>query len=221
MSFYVEAPASSFKPVPAGMHLARLYRFIDLGTQENKFNGEVTGYVRKVKFVWEVHGQDEEGNPLVTDKGEPMIITKDYTLSWGEKANLRKDLESWRNKPYTPEEQRRFDLKKVLNNWCMLNVTHKPKKKGDGVYANVIGVTPVPSALRYKINKEGEQISILPEPFNPVSYFMISEPDMELFESFSKFLKEEIMKSPEWQALAKKPVQQGSGFDDMEDDIPF
>ena len=213
MSFYVEAPASSFKPVPAGMHLARLYRFIDLGTQENKFNGEVTGYVRKVKFVWEVHGQDEEGNPLVTDKGEPMIITKDYTLSWGEKANLRKDLESWRNKPYTPEEQRRFDLKKVLNNWCMLNVAHKPKKKGDGVYANVIGVTPVPAMMK----------SAIPEGHNPVSFFMISEPDMELFESFSKFLKEEIMKSPEWQALAKKPVkqEQSSGFDDMADDIPF
>ena len=211
MSLYAESQSTlGFKPVPAGVHLARLYRIIDLGTQESNFEGKIN-HLHKIKFVWEVHSQDEEGNPLVTDKGDPMIITKDYTLTWGEKANLRKDLEAWRGKPFTPEEQRRFDLKNVLDKWCMINVSHKPRKQGNGVYANVVGITPVPSVVRS---------SGLPAAFNPSALFTISEPDMDLFESFGEFLKETIMKSPEWKAQVKKGLPD-SGFDDMPSDLPF
>jgi hypothetical protein len=146
MSLVVEnSGGGSFTPVASGMHLARLYRIIDLGTQKSEFDGKIN-YLHKVKFVWEVHGEDESGKPMVTDKGEPMVITKDYTLSWGEKANLRKDLESWRGRPFTEEEQRRFDLKNILDQWCMINVQHKPRQKG-GVFANIVGVTPVPKIV--------------------------------------------------------------------------
>jgi hypothetical protein len=55
--------------------------------------------------------------------------------------------------------------------------------------------------------------------------FVIDEPDMELFETFSNGLKEKIQGSPEWRARGQEPVSNssstGSGFDDMNDDIPF
>lgn len=210
MSLVVEnSGGSSFAPVPAGMHLARLYRIIDLGTQRSEYQGQVK-FLHKVKFVWEVHGEDDDGKPLVTDKGEPMAITKDYTLSWGEKANLRSDLESWRGKPFTAEEQKRFDLKNVLDQWCMINVQHKPRPKG-GVFANVVQVTPVPKAVKQ---------SGLPKGHNRANIFIISNPDMELFETFSDYLKEQIQSSPEWKSehSTKKP---DSGFDDFPDDVPF
>ena len=213
MSLIVEASESNFKPVPAGMHLARLYRIIDLGTQKSEYEGKVN-FLHKVKFVWEVHGEDTDGTPMVTEKGEPMIITKDYTLSWGEKANLRKDLEAWRGKPFTEEEQRRFDIKAVLDKWCMLNVQHKPRQKG-GVYANVTAVTPVPSAIK----SMG-----LPKGHNKCEMFVISDPDMEMFSTFGDYLKKTIEASPEWQGLknrVKTSQPAGSGFDDMDDDIPF
>lgn len=219
MSLIVESSGGSFKPVPAGMHLARCYRIIDLGTQKSEYEGKVN-FLHKVKFVWEVHGEEEDGTPLVTDKGEPMIITKDYTLSWGEKANLRKDLVSWRGRPFTEEEQRRFDLKQVLDKWCMLNVTHKPKKDGNGVYANVVAVNPVPAAIK----------SSIPDGFNKVGMFTLNSPDMEMFDTFSDYLKKTIMASPEWQSMLKADKQlaeQGikkpsdGGFDDMDDDLPF
>jgi hypothetical protein len=49
---------------------------------------------------------------------------------------------------------------------------------------------------------------------------------MELFETFGNGLKEKIASSPEWRARngdipANKPGSEGSGFDDMDDDIPF
>lgn len=214
MSLVVEnSGGGSFTPVSAGVHLARLYRIIDLGTQKSEYEGKIN-YLHKVKFVWEVHSEDDTGKPLVTDKGEPMVITKDYTLSWGEKANLRKDLESWRGRPFTEEEQRRFDLKNVLDQWCMINVQHKPRQKG-GVFANIVGITPVPKVVRQ---------SGLPAGHNKTSMFLVSDPDMEMFETFSDYLKEVIQSSPEWRSSgAKKESGQksgGSGFDDM-DDVPF
>lgn len=215
MSFYVEAPTSKFTPVPIGMHLARLFRIVDLGTQRTEYEGNVN-FKRQLQFVWEVHGKDEEGNPTVTEKGEPLIITKDYNLSWADMATLRIDLESWRGRPFTDDERRRFDIENVIGNWCMLTVIHKPKKKGSGVYANVKAVTPV-SDVRKKIG--------FPEPHNKTSFFRVSEPDMELFETFPKYLQEKISSCPEWRG--EKSVNQaqksggGSGFDDMDDDVPF
>lgn len=211
MSLVVEnsGGGGTFTPVPAGVHLARLYRIIDLGTQKSEYEGK-TNFLHKVKFVWEVHGDDDNGKPLVTDKNEPMIITRDYTLSWGEKANLRKDLESWRGRPFTAEEQRRFDLKNVLDQWCMINVQHKPRAKG-GVFSNIVSVSPVPKLVR----QNG-----LPKGHNPCAIFLVSNPDMELFETFSDYLKETIQASPEWRAPAKKESKSDSGFDDF-NDLPF
>jgi hypothetical protein len=57
--------------------------------------------------------------------------------------------------------------------------------------------------------------------------FRLAEPDYELYDTFGKGLKAMIEASPEWQALqgnksAQKPVKApSSGFDDMEDDLPF
>lgn len=208
---FVEDTGPTFKPVPAGMHLARCYRIIDVGTQKSEFEGNVK-FLHKIKLVWEVHGNDEDGNPMVTDKNEPMVVTKDYTLSWAEKATLRLDLQSWRGKPFTEEEQRRFDLKNLLDKWCMVNVTHKPKKTGKGVYSNVTAVTPVPSALKGN----------LPKGHNPCKVFQISDPDMELFDTFSDYLKKQIQESPEWKARqSSKTSADSSGFDDMSNDVPF
>jgi hypothetical protein len=214
MSLFAESAGGSFKPVPAGMHLARCYRIIDLGTQKSEYEGKVN-FLRKIKVVWEVHGTDDDGTPIVTDKGEPFIITKDYTLSWGDKANLRKDLEAWRGKPFSQDEQRRFDLKNVLDKFCMINVQHKPRRTGDGVYANVVTVTPVPAPLK----------ASMPKGFNPAQMFTLGEPDMEMFETFSDYLKEQIKQSPEWKALfASSPETKSSkGADDDfgDDEIPF
>jgi hypothetical protein len=44
----------SFRPVPAGMHLARCYRVIDLGSQKSDWKGQ-TKISPKVMLQWEVH----------------------------------------------------------------------------------------------------------------------------------------------------------------------
>ena len=218
MSFIVEntSTGGDFTPVPAGLHLARCYRIVDLGTQQSEYMGE-TKHQRKIMLGWELHGKDDEGNELVTSRGDPLAIFKNYTLSWNEKATLRNDLQGWRNKPFTEEEMRRFDISTILGAWCMLNVIERPGKSGK-MYSNVGSIAPVPSVVKQ---------AGLPPAVNPNQLFRLAEPNYELFDTFGKGLKEKIQSSPEWQALqGKKSAQKAdkapsSGFDDMPDDLPF
>ncbi len=178
----------SFTPVPSGSHLARCYRIIDLGTQKTEWAGQVK-LLQKVMFQFEVHSEDDEGNPLVTSKGEPMSISKNYTLSLGDKSQLRADLEAWRSKEFTRDELKGFELKNVLGAWCMLTVTRATGKDGKD-YTNISGISPVPKAMK----------ASLPEPHNEVGIFSISNPDMEMFDTFSDRIKQRIMDTPEWKS---------------------
>jgi hypothetical protein len=221
-NFFVDNNSSStnFVPVPPGSHIARCYRIVDLGTQKTEYLGQIK-HLRKVMFGWELHGEDSDGKPLNTENDEPMAIFKNYTLSLNEKANLRLDLQSWRGKPFSDEESQRFDISVVLGHWCMLNVIHKPGKD-DKIFANVAGISPIPAIVK----QHG-----LPEGFNRLQMFRLADPDMAMFETFSKSLKAKIESSPEWQAIkSPKAPQKASpspqapakgGFDDMVDDLPF
>ena len=214
MSFYVESTGNKeFKMVPPGVHLARCYRIVDVGTQKTEWEGQQK-FLRKVMVGWEIHSEEEDGTPLLTDEGEPLVMFKNYTLSWSENANLRKDLQAWRGTPWTDDEANRFDLKNILGQWCMINVIHKEGNNGK-IYANVGGITPVPGVIK----KSG-----LPAGINPLQLFRLAEPDWALFETFSKGLKAKIEASPEFQALKKRaapPAAPAGAFDDMDDDLPF
>jgi len=205
--------SSSFKSVSPGMHLARCYRIIDMGTQITNYKGKV-GASPKVMIQFEVHSEDAEGNPLVTDKNEPMTISKNFTASLAPASILLKELENWRSIAFTQEELDGFKLKNVLGAWAMLSVV---KEKGvDGKdYTNISSINPVSS----QIKKAG-----LPTPHNPLKVFDLDDPDMELFETFGNKTKEKIQASPEWnqkKTTAPKQTAPSSGFDDMTDDVPF
>jgi hypothetical protein len=201
----------TFVSVPPGMYLARCYRIVDLGTQKSEYLGQVKS-LPKVMLQFEVHGEDEAGKPLVTAKGEPMSISKNFTLSLAEKATLRKDLQTWRGKEFTPEELRGFSVDNVLGAWAMIAITKAMGNNGKE-YTNIANINSVPKAMKAN----------LPEGHNKCASFYIAEPDMAMFETFSDNLRAKIEQSPEWQDRAgKKPQSTAkSGFEDMDDDIPF
>jgi hypothetical protein len=217
MSFFVE-DKGNFEATPPGLHLARCYRIVDVGTQKTEYLGTVK-YLRKVMLGWEIFAQNEDGTPQMMRDGRPFAIFKNYTMSWADKATLRKDLQSWRGKPFSQEEMRRFDLKTILGVFCMLNVIERTGQDGK-MYVNVDGISPVPAQIR-KIG--------LPTAVNKDELFNLSEPDMALFETFSANLKAKIEASPEWEKLQKKGIKEiilGTppvGHEDIgeDDDIPF
>jgi hypothetical protein len=193
-----------FKVAPVGSHLARLYRIIDLGTQKSEYMGQVK-MLRKVKFFWELHGDD-----LKTDDGKPLIQTRNYTLSLGDKASLRKDLESWRGKSFTDDELRGFDLRNLLDKWCMVTIQHRTAQNGN-TYADAVAITPVPSIVQ----KAG-----VPQGVNPCVLFDLQKFDQEVFDSLSQGLKDQIMQSAEYRntfSNVNKLLQDAA----IEDDVPF
>ena len=196
------APVKEFKIAPTGSHLARLYRIIDLGTQKSEYMGKVN-MLRKVKFFWELHGDD-----LKTDDGKPLIQTRNYTLSLGEKASLRKDLESWRGKSFTDDELRGFDLTNLLDKWCMITVQHR--ESNGKTYADAVAVTPVPAVVA----KTG-----LPDGVNPTLLFDMQKFDQAVFDGLSDGLKNQIMQSAEFQNKNRKVH---NAIEDDEDlSVPF
>ena len=211
MSFIVEDKGANFERCPAGVHLARCYRVVDLGTQRSEYMGEAK-FTRKVMIGWEVHGTDDNGQPIRMSDGRPFAIFKNYTLSWSEKANLRLDLQSWRGREFSAEEMRKFDLKNILGAWCMLNVINRDKE--GKTYTNVNGITPVPAIV-----KQGG----FPQPVNKNELFYLAEPDMEMFETFSDNLKKKIQSSPEWQKILQKSKSDydDSGVPTAQDDDPI
>jgi hypothetical protein len=210
MSLIVSETKGDFKLAPAGNHLARCYRVIDLGTQKTAWQG-VEKAAKKVQIVWELHGEDSEGNPLNTDDGRPLSVQRRFTPSLGAKAKLREILVSWRGRPFTPEELEGFKLQNILGAWCMLTLTHEARN--EKTYVNISSVTSVPSTIK-KIG--------MPEPYNDNVWFDIDEPDMAVFNSFPDYLKEVIQNSPEWKM---RTGDYDNGFskveDEPSDDIPF
>ena len=200
---------STFKPVPEGTHLARCYRIVDLGTQESTYLGQLKTQ-RKVMIQFEVHGDDENGFALITRAGEPMSISKNYTLSIGENARLRQDLTSWRGKAFTPEELKGFELKNLLGVWGMISVIKTIGENGKE-YTNINTITPVPAVVK----KNG-----LPSYFNEAKIFSIDNPDMELFATFSDYLRAKIEGSPEWRGRSAVAYT-GGGVEELDEDIPF
>jgi len=209
-----ESGGGTFTPVPPGMYLARCYRIVDLGTQKSEYLGQVKN-LPKVMLQFEVHGEDDAGKPLVTAKGEPMSISKNFTLSLAEKATLRKDLQTWRGREFTADELRGFQIDNVLGAWAMIAITKAVGNNGKD-YTNIANINSVPKAMK----------ADLPEGHNKCAAFYIESPDMDMFETFSDNLRAKIEQSPEWQSRGKQEAKapsasKGSGFDDMDDDIPF
>lgn len=196
-----------FEQAPAGTHIARCVRLIDLGTQFGEYQGKPNS-ARKVVVTWELP------NALMSEgdfAGKPFLVGKWYTASLSEKANLRKDLVNWRGREFTEEELMGFEAKKILGTTCMLSLTPNEKNK-----VRVTGIMKLPTGTQ------------CPAQINPSVYFSLEREEFNqaTFDGLAEFWQNEIRKSPEWADLQGKPgpvkaSTKGTKFDDFEDDIPF
>ena len=198
--------SKEFKIAPAGNHKARLFSSIDLGHQATEWAGE-SKIMHKVVLTWELHGDDDLGFPLQTDDKKPLIVSKRYTVSLGDQARLRQDLEAWSNKKMTAEDRKNFDLKGLLGKFCMVNITHSE----DGKYANISGISPVPSALR----------GVQPEGVNPLLHFWLQDFDQAKYDALPKYYREKITESSEWRGQKQREANEPKIVDDDLSDIPF
>lgn len=143
MSPIIAKSESNFQKFPLpepGTHQAVCCAVWDLGMQKSSFNGKER-IQHKIIIAWELDQLID--SPESEYHGKPYMLSKKYTLSLGDLASLRKDLESWRGKPFSQEQiDNGFDVEGLYGINCLIGVTHAPDKTSGKVYANVSALLP-------------------------------------------------------------------------------
>ncbi len=201
---------ADFEPVPEGAHLAVCYRVIDLGTQDGTYLGKPT---RKhlILLTWELPDAKMQD-------GRPFSVSRRYTYSASPKANLRKDLESWRGKRFEEWEFGSFDIGKLIGAPCMLNIVHE--QKGENTYSNIAAIMRLPAGMpKPHITNDPVYFSLSDRPF-----------DWTSFEKLGERLQEVIKRSPEFASAVEgrdpnegppPPAGEGDYGAELEDAVPF
>jgi len=180
VSVIVKEEGGTYEAPPLGLQPAVCINVLDVGYHKNSFDK----LQRKVVVLWELEARKSDGFRFT--------MGKTYTASLNEKANLRKDLKSWRTRDFTPAELEGFDLEHVIGANCQLNLISA--ERNGKTYTNIDSVMP---------KAKGQELT----PENPRSYV----PD------WVKKMMDEALPPPE--EGHAPPAASGDGFED--DTIPF
>lgn len=208
----MKAPANeqkTYEPAPAGNHVARLYRVINIGTVEEEYNGEVKS-LNKVLLTFELCNKKREFTPGEGEK--PISISREFTFSMSPKANLRKFIEGMTGRTLTDKDAYDLDIATLLGTGCLINVVHRTSAAGN-IYALIQNASPLPEGIE------------APGQVNP--NFLLGYGDnwnLAKFESLSKFVKDKMMTTPQYKAMNLPTVQLDDNYNPQginPDDIPF
>ena len=207
----VSEKGNKIEPVPEGIHNAVCVGLYHVGTQHcNFFETDK----RKLIVTWEL----PELLPIESEcygkrHQSPRCLWHNFTFSLNEKANLRQILESWRGRKFTSTELEGFDLSKLLDVPCQLQVVHKQGKEGRN-FANVKNVIPAPRDSKVTA-------SIKPKIFSVTDLKEAKLPDF-----LPEWVKILVMQSREWEMLLKRasntsPAKEQDCDDIDPDEVPF
>lgn len=202
--------SGTYQIAPAGTHIGRCVQVIDLGTQITTFNGKEKKS-RKVRIAWELPEEVTVFNP---EKGEePFMVGKEYTLSLGDKATLRKDLQAWRGRAFTNEELEGFDLSKLLGVPCLLTIVHEMSKNSGNSYAKIAGVA-----------KLGKNMQCQSQLTASIEY-SVDQGRNDTFQSLPEWLQDKCKQCLEWtQPSTETQADHGEEVttnEPEESDVPF
>lgn len=122
-----------------GVYTATSSAMIDLGQQKNEQFGKVQ---RKFMMIWTIIGEEIE----INGEKQPRTISKEYSFSLNEKSTLRKDLQAWRGIPFKEEELQGYDLTRILNKACQLQIILEEKNKKK--YNNIAGIMSLSKGMK-------------------------------------------------------------------------
>jgi hypothetical protein len=117
---------------------------------------------------------------------KPFVISQDYTLTLGEKANLGKLVRGMKGEAWGPNFDEEQDITALIGTACMLNVIHKISAKGNP-YAKIESAAPLPKGME------------APAPVN--APFLLDYNDnwsLEKFETLPDFIKDKMRPTPEY-----------------------
>ncbi len=180
----IYAPKSErkqFDPVPAGNHVARVYRVVHIGTLEDEWKGEPK-LINKIMIGFEL---PNETKVFKEERGaEPYTISREFTLSFAPKSNLLPIVEGIIGTALTEDEAASFDATKLVGMTCLLNVVHNTK---DGnTYSNIHGTSPLPKGME------------APPAVNEPQVLDYDNFDPQVYTKLPEFLRNKIASSAEY-----------------------
>lgn len=125
---------------PEGQFAARCVDVIDFGEKVEQFPGKPERLVAKCGIVF----RTGETNP---ETREYIDVVREFTVSMGEKSNLRQFLEAWRGKTYSDDE---VESGAPLHKLCGIGafITIEQKKSAQGrTYANIRAIVGLPKQM--------------------------------------------------------------------------
>jgi hypothetical protein len=131
---------SKYKCHEEGQFVGQCVDTIDLGEKVQDFPGKPSYLAPTCALVFRTGViNDETGNYI--------DVAREFTVSMGDKANLKKFLEQWRGKPYTPEQIKAgVPLDKLTGNHGLLTIAHRTSAK-QRVYANITACVGIPRQM--------------------------------------------------------------------------
>ena len=172
--------------ISPGTYKSCCYGLINLGTLKFENEGADDKFTSQIMLLWEIH-EELTSKPKRNLDALPPNIAKEYTLSLSNSSSLRSDLESWRGRPFSEDEIRRFDLKTILGGWCNLEISDL-KKNDELTLSMFTAILPLKDVQKIK----------LPKLKREIVFFNIHEPDWDVYKSFDTTIKEKLQKSIDW-----------------------
>ena len=193
LDFQPTRQRTEYEVPQAGGTLARLYRIIDLGTQQTSYMGEVK-MTPQVMLVFELPTE-------LTKDGKPMTINGIYTRSLNEKAKLRGIVKALTGKTITDSNVREFNLGELVGKICTVDIINKDGKDGSRK-AYIQNIISAPKGMP------------VPEPFNENLIFDLSNFSLDIFNKIPKYWQDRIALTREYASVNPESVA-------VTDSIPF
>ena len=169
-----------YEVIPDGVTYGVCRGIFDLGTHYDEHYDKDK---REVIVLWEIPEYtidytDDNGKDVIM----PRVVSKEYTASMNRKANLRKDVDSWRGKPMTDEEVVVFDLEELLGKSCQLQLSTKEGK----TWTNITTIMAMPKGVDKLVCEK--------------TWWFCFDDESELPEDTPEWIKKKIVSSREGEA---------------------
>lgn len=196
---------TTFAPIPEGTYLAVCNMLVDLGIQYSETYKNTSN---KVLIGWEIPELVIE----LEDGEHTRTISKQYTNSLNESANLRQDLAAWRGRDFTAKELEGFDLRAIIGTSCLISIIHRQGNNGK-TYANIASIMALPKGTAKGQLSENALV------------FDFDKDDLAKIETFPKWIGDLLKKSNTYQDMIAAPAKPATftqeDYSEDDGEIPF
>lgn len=196
MDYSGKTGGGDFKQPNFGLQAARIFKIVDIGTQEDEFEGKAK-LARKMLVFFEL--------AQLTEDNRPFTIFKEYNQNIrSERATLRKHMQSWKGKAMTKEMIEDFDAKALLGEVCMVNLVESKSGK-----AKVDNILALPEGF------------VSPKAANDNVFLDLDAFDEKTFNELAEWVQKKIALSPEYRRAVNPEPDPAPKAEVTSDDIPF